>query len=67
MIDHLKLLSTLKSSAGFMIDHKWEKYEIIFAGVYGMWNIYVFCLMVLYAPSYKTVSALAEGTDGKYM
>lgn len=32
-------------------------------GVYGMWNIYIFALIILYAPSHK--KWVADSTSGK--
>lgn len=33
-------------------------------GVYGMWNIYIFALIILYAPSHKKWAA--DSTSGKW-
>jgi len=32
-------------------------------GVYGMWNIYVFCLLIFYAPSTKYMPVADAGKD----
>lgn len=34
-------------------------------GVYGMWNIYVFCLLILYAPSHKYVAVEIEDNSNE--
>lgn len=35
----------------------------LFTGVYGMWNIYIFALIVLYAPSHKQWTQGSIGGD----
>lgn len=36
-----------------------------FTGVYGMWNVYIFALLVLYAPSHKQWPQASNGSNGQ--
>lgn len=75
----------LPSESNFFIfqvsegDMKWDDHGIeylsgFFTGVYAMWNVYIFALIVLYAPSHKkwpndsggTYSHNSQGTKGKF-
>ncbi|CAB3229891.1 unnamed protein product [Arctia plantaginis] len=40
-----------------------EYTSAFFTGVYGMWNIYIFALLVLYAPSHKRWPAVENASD----
>jgi hypothetical protein len=41
-------------------DDELEFTSAFFTGVYGMWNIYIFALVVLYAQSHKQWPSVAE-------
>ena len=55
------IVVNLKPSILLILDHNHVKALFCyFAGVYGMWNIYVFGLLSLYAPSHKQFSSAGK-------
>ncbi|XP_052101149.1 protein wntless homolog [Mytilus californianus] len=44
---------------------KLEYSSAFFTGVYGLWNVYIFGLLSLYAPSHKTASGANADTDSQ--